>query len=133
MPIEYYLGGFVAVVILVLLASMMLGKRSARKVATTDTIPTELTQQLTRIADSLEALLVQLKASSSQTLHPSLQAIPSPEQLQAPTPPETTPRAPVQELQLEKAAEPKAPEPAAAPAKSAEPSKHHVVLSMFGR
>lgn len=143
MPVEYYLGAFVAVVILVLLVSLLRGA-SRRKLAN-DSDTTQLTQQLTRIADSLEALLIQLKASSIQpaqsapiAVQPSLQAIPQREPAQAL--PQTLPpssQEPAPATELEQPAQQKAAEASvAAPAKAGEPakpSKQHVVLSMFGR
>jgi hypothetical protein len=145
MPVEYYLGIFVAVVILVLLASLLRGRASRQKLANNGETA-QLTQQLTRIADSLEALLIQLKTSSVQpvqwapvSVQPSPQLIPpreaqgSPQTL--PPPPPSQP--PAQSIQPEKPGEPKSAEPSGTvPAKSGEPpkpSKQHVVLSMFGR
>jgi len=116
MPPEYYLGAAVAVILLVLLASFLKGKRVARRALEQGSSSDELTNQLSRIADALEAIAAHHGASPSQV-----------EQKTAP---------------LEKAPEASAPEPEPAVSQpsgadqenSGETKKHHYVsLSMFGR
>lgn len=67
MPLEYYLGGAVALIVLVLLAMALTGKKSSRRVVVTkNTDNEELTRQVARAADALEALLAHLKAHPLQ-------------------------------------------------------------------
>ena len=108
MPPEYYLGITVAAVILILSASLIRRKRTARQVLDKSSDTYQLVQQLSRIADALETLVVQLRASSPQVVQPP---------------------APLQEPSEQRAPEPSRIEPA----RSTEPTKQHVVLSMFGR
>jgi hypothetical protein len=109
MPPEYYLGAAVAVILLVLLGSFLKGKRVGRRELDKGSGRNDLTNQLSRIAEALEAIAAHLRASPSPV-----------EQKAAP---------------LEKAPEPIAPEPAGTDQEnSGEPKKHHYVsLSMFGR
>jgi hypothetical protein len=98
MPLEYYLGAAVALILLVLLASLFrrwLGRRHN----STD----QLTNQLSRIADALEKMVVHLGASPPAIA----QSSPPPREASNPSDSEQ--------------------------GKSAEPTKSHVSLSMFGR
>ena len=105
MPSEYYLGIAIAGILAVLLGMLLrrwLGKRFVvlHKSSGTD----QLADQLSRIADSLEKLVVHLGAGASPPIEKS--AVP---------------------LQ-------KAPEPADTnPKKTDPPAEHHISLSMFGR
>jgi outer membrane biosynthesis protein TonB len=156
MPPEYYFGITVAVVLLILLASLIRGRRTARQVLDRSDGTSQLTHQLSRIADSLETLVVRLGASppllkqvSAPLQKPSEERAPEPtpiKQVSAPLQkpseeraPEPTPikqvSAPLQKPTQERAPEPtpvSEPSPAAV-AKSSEPAKPRVVLSMFGR
>ena len=108
MPLEYYLGITVALVIVALLVSLTRGKRAARRVMDKSSDSYQLTHQLSRIADALEALVLHLRAASPEVIQPS---------------------EPVKEFSERKAPEPNRTDEA----KSGEPTKQHVVLSMFGR
>ena len=113
MPPEYFLGAAVAIVIVVLVASFFRSGASRRRVPDQSVDTAQLVRQLSRIADSLEKLVVRLGASPPQVEQRSA------EQPAAPLP--TTP-------------EPKTPEPTAtAPEKNDQPSERRVKLSMFGR
>lgn len=119
MPPEYYLGAAVAVILLVLLGSFLKGKRAGRRELDKSSGRDELTKQLSRIAEAMEAIAAHLRASPSPVAQ---KAVP-----------------------LEKAPEPSAPEPTVSEPSasesvstdqenSGEPKKHHyVTLSMFGR
>jgi len=114
MPPEYYLGAAVAVILLVLLASFLKGKRAARSVLDNSSGRDELTNQLSRIADALETIAAHLRVS----------------------PPPVEPKAaPLEEAPQPKVSEPSVSEPVAADQEnSGETKKHHYVsLSMFGR
>ena len=119
MPPEYYLGAAVAVILLVLLGSFLRGKRVGRRELDTSTGRDELTKQLSRIADAMEAIATHLRASPSPVAQKAV-------------PLEKTPKP--------SAPEPTVPEPSASESvgtdqeNSGEPKKHHyVTLSMFGR
>jgi hypothetical protein len=147
MPPEYYFGIAVAAVLLVLLVSLVRGRqRAARPVVSSDT--SQLAQQLSRIADSLEKLAVRLEASPPFVKQPAASLapvplpsppvastlLPSPPPASEPPAPVPAASAPVQKPSDEKAPEPVSAEPAKTePAKSTEPAKPRVVLSMFGR
>lgn len=107
MPPEYYLGISVAVILLVLLGSLIRGRRTVQSDKNSDTY--QLAHQLSRIADALEKLVVHLGSSPLPVKQP-----PAP---------------------VEKPSEQKAPEPSQTEVvvKSDESTKQHVVLSMFGR
>ncbi len=66
MPIEYYLAAGVAIIVLVLLVFALTGKKSKRIVVQKNPGTDELTRQVARAADALEALLAQLKALPPQ-------------------------------------------------------------------
>ena len=138
MPLEYYLGITVAVVIVVLLVSMMRGKRATRRGLDKNRDTDQLVRQLSRIADALETLLPYLKASPPQIVQPAPPQVVEPARPQvmesAPPPSSKEPK-PSEERPSEKEPSEKiVPEPAGAqPVKSSEPRKQHVVLSMFGR
>jgi hypothetical protein len=119
MPLEYYFGLAVAVVLLVLLISLVRGRRTTRRVSDKSEDTSQLTHQLSRIADALEKLVVQSEASPLQPKPvPAPLQKPSEERVPQPTVSQPTP----------------VPEPTPAEvAKSSEPAKPHVVLSMFGR
>jgi membrane protein implicated in regulation of membrane protease activity len=103
MPTEYYLGAAVAVILVVLLTSLVRRWLARRQVLHNSNGIDQLTNQLSRIADALETLVVRLGASPLRAEQPS-----------AP---------------LQKASEPSGSDQG----KSAEPTKPHVSLSMFGR
>jgi hypothetical protein len=110
MPTEFYLGAVAVVILIVLLASLFRGsmvprRRVSRKGSDTD----QLVRQLSRIADALEKLAGQSGTSPARVEEPST-------------------------LPLQKSPE-KTPQPASTEpqAKTAEPAKPHVSLSMFGR
>ncbi|HKV46957.1 MAG TPA: hypothetical protein VJN69_02615 [Candidatus Acidoferrales bacterium] len=63
MPIEYYLAAGVAIILLVLLVFALTGKKSKRVVVQRNFGTDELTKQVARAADALEALLVHLENS----------------------------------------------------------------------
>jgi len=114
MPPEYYLGAAVAVILLVLLGSFLKGKGVGRRELDSSRGRDELTNQLSRIADALEAIAAHWRA------------LPSPVEQKA--------------ALLEKAPKPSAPDPSVSESvgtdqeNSEEPKKHHYVrLSMFGR
>jgi len=117
---EYLLGAAVAVIILILLASMFRRKPTKRRVVPMSSSTDQTAIQLSRIADTLEALVVQLKESTSP--HVEHVPIPSPPRIEQPS--EPIHKAPVQ----------RAPESSVTDqTKSDEPTKRHVNLSMFGR
>jgi hypothetical protein len=119
MPPEYYLGAAVAVILLVLLGSFLKGKRVGRREFDKGNGKDELTNQLSRIADALEAIAAHW------------QALPFPvEQKAAPLEKAPAPSAPEPS-----ASEPNAPEPVDTDQENGgEPKKHrYVSLSMFGR
>jgi len=137
MPLEYYLGITVAVVIVVLLASMMRGKRATRRGLDKNRDTDQLVRQLSRIADALETLLPYLKASPPvvQSAPPQVVQPARPQVMESAPPPSSKEPRPSEERPSEKEpSEKMVPEPAGAePVKSSEPRKQHVVLSMFGR
>jgi len=146
MPLEYYLGITVAVVIVVLLVSMMRGKRATRRGLDKNRDTDQLVRQLSRIADALETLLPYLKASPPQIVQsaPPQVVQPAPPQVVEPARPQVMESAPPptskepnpseERPSEKKPSEIIVPEPAGAqPVKSSEPRKQHVVLSMFGR
>ena len=65
MPPEYYLGAAVAVILLVLLGSFLKGKRVGRRELDKGSGRDELTNQLSRIADALEAIAAHWRALPS--------------------------------------------------------------------
>lgn len=114
MPTEVYLGAAVGVIILVLLASLFRGRPRKRRVAQQSSATDQVAVQLSRIADALEALTLQLRASPS---HVGQTPEPVP-------PPVEQPSEPVQH----------APESSStAQTKVDELAERHVNLSMFGR
>lgn len=145
-PVEYYLGVAVAIILLVLLISAVTGKskRTTRRVAVRENNPSandELTRQVARAADALEALLVQLKASGVLPTLPVQQAVvhqPSSVTSEVPT----QPAAPLQAQGVAErpsteslTATPTASEPSATEtsAQTGEQKPRHIKLSMFGR
>lgn len=156
MPLEYYLGGAVALIVLVLLVMALTGKKSTRRVVVAkSTDNEELTRQVARAADAIEALLTHLKAHPVQPPMPVQQAparsSASGRAVEAPVPatpvvtvekasePQVNPQ-PVysQDVTPEPAAEPQTVEPAAtteaeAAAATTEQKPRRVKLSMFGR
>ena len=103
MPPEYYLGAAVAVILLVLFGSLLRRWLARRQALHNSNDIDQLTNQLSRIADALETLVVHFGASPLRAEQPS------------------TP--------LQKTSEPSSSDPG----KSAEPTKSHISLSMFGR
>lgn len=103
MPFEYYLGAAVAVILLVLFASLFRRGLAPRHVLHKSSGTDQLANQLSRIADALETLVVHLGAAPPRVEQPS--------------------------VPLQKASEPSGTDQG----KSAEPTKPHVSLSMFGR
>lgn len=70
MPIEYYLAAGVALLVLILLVFAFTGKKPKQVVVQRTLGTDELTKQVARAADALEALLVHLKASPPQVVTP---------------------------------------------------------------
>jgi hypothetical protein len=151
-PIEYYLAAGVAIILLVLLVFALTGKKSKRVVVQKTAGTDELTKQVARAADALEALLVHLKNSALPVTPIPQQAPPRavsvPVVAQAPT--RTTPVAP-EAAKAQRPLAPLIPEAAAtesivsasesAPAEPVpkeeappiEQKPRRVKLSMFGR
>lgn len=119
MPPEYYLGAAVAVILLVLLGSFLKRKRVGRREFDKGNGRDELTNQLSRIADALEAIAAHWQALPSAVEQKAAPLEKAPE----PSTPEPS------------ASEPSTPEPVGTEQESSgEPKKHHYVsLSMFGR
>lgn len=154
MPLEYYLGGAVGVIVLILLGMALTGKRSTRRVVVAKNSQNEeLTRQVARAADALEALLAHFKAHPWQAPEGVPQSRRPPVaterslEVQAPLTaavekaPEPRP-SPASASPLNAAPEPAAPgpvEPAAtgeaevAAAPTTEQKPRRVKLSMFGR
>jgi hypothetical protein len=110
MPTEFYLGAVAVAILIVLLASLFRGatvprRRVSRKGSDTD----QLVRQLSRIADALEKVAGQSEASPARVEEPS--TLPFEKSPEEPPPPAST----------------------GPQAKTAEPTKPHVSLSMFGR
>src|SRR5579864_8242848 len=103
MPPEYYLGAAVGIVILGLLASFFRSGASRRRIPDQSIDTAQLVSQLSRIADSLEKLVVHLGASPSSVGQPTV-------------PPAHMPET-----------------PASDDAKGPESPERHVRMSMFGR
>ena len=128
MPPEYYLGAAVAVIVGILLVSFLRGQRVKRRSLENGIGSEQLAGQLSRIADSLEAIVALLRASPLPI-----------EQRSAPLEKALAPKPPAETRPLERPPAPKPPEerpsePAAAePEKSGEQKHHYVTLSMFGR
>ena len=102
MPLDYYLGAAVALILVVLLASLFrrwLGRRRQTLHNSAD----QLTNQLSRIADALDKIVVHLGASPPSVAQPL---------------------APLQKPSESSGSD---------QGKSAEPTKPHISLSMFGR
>ena len=114
MPLEYYFGLAVAVVLLILLVSLVRGRQTAQRVSDKTEGTPQLTHQLSRIADALEKLAAQSE-TSPLPLKQAPAPLPKPSEEKAPQPPPVPAPTPVEV------------------AKSSEPAKPHVVLSMFGR
>jgi hypothetical protein len=163
MPPEYYLGAGVVLIVLVLLPFALMKKKPrpravSRPSGAAVTGPDELTRQLARVADGLEALLkhlqsVQLNPAipmradwaaplAQKPIQPPVAPAPA-APLQTPLPPVRVPEPAAQAMVVE--------EPAAVPGSSGEaepasietvaleqsaseqPPKRRVKLSMFGR
>jgi len=151
MPLEYYLGGAVALIVLVLLVMALTGKKkTTRRVVVAKTSDNEeLTRQVKRAADALEALLAHLKAHPLQApvpvQPPVVAAAPSSRAVEVPV--RATPAVTLQQTPEPVVASshvdpiPVAPEPttqepttpAEAAADSTEQKPRRVKLSMFGR
>lgn len=149
MPIEYYLAAGVALIVLLLLVFALAGKKSKRVIVPRNPGMDELTKQVARATDALEALLAHLKAFPPQAAIPIAQA---PRPLSSATVEQSTMGTAEVAPEIAKpqpASEPPAiPEMASEPAVSkpvtAEPvvgeeeapveqKRHRVKLSMFGR
>jgi hypothetical protein len=133
MPPEYYLGAAVAVIVVILLASFLRGQRVKQRSLPNGLGSEQLTTQLSRIADSLEAIVAQLRASPlaldqrTAPLEKPLTQKLTAEKLTAERPPAEKPPA-------QKPPEEQPSVPAAAGAEQSGEQKHHyVTLSMFGR
>ena len=128
LPLEYYLGGAVAVILLVLLVSAVTGKnkQTTRRVAVRENSTNgELSRQVARAADALEALLAYLKASG----------VPSGAPMQQRATSQASSHASAATVQPPAAAASSAGEPTATEtsAQSTEQKPRHIKLSMFGR
>jgi hypothetical protein len=128
MPPEYYLGAAVAVIVGILLTSFLTGQRVKRRSLENGIGSEQLVSQLSRIADSLEAIVAHLRASPlplaqrSAPLEKPLAQKPPAEKVLAERPP------------AQKPPDERPSEPAVAePEKSGEQKHHYVTLSMFGR
>lgn len=152
MPIEYYLAAAVALILIVLLIFALTGKKAKRVVVQRTSGTDELTKQVARAADALEALLVHLKNSQIAAVTPAAQQslprmVPTAKLEQAPT--RSTPVAP-EAAQPQPPLAPPIPEPALTetivpvPEPALEPvgaqeeahieqKPRRVKLSMFGR
>jgi hypothetical protein len=119
MPAEYILGAAVAVILLVLLASFLLGNRTKRKIVHMGGGADEQTVQLARIADALQEIVVHLRALPPQAAPPPAPSEkPLEQKVSEARPSETGPTEAAGTDQAE----------------GDEPKKHHYVrLSMFGR
>lgn len=157
MPLEYYLGGAVALIVLVLLGMALTGKKSARRVVVAKNADDEdLARQVARAADALEALLAHLRAhplqvptsvqpvpdrpvASTRAADMPVQAPPAVAARRAPEPQVApTPVSPGDVPPEQLAPEPGLVEPTAAPeagaaGASAGQKPRRVKLSMFGR
>jgi hypothetical protein len=149
MPIEYYAGAAIALIVVVLLVLLMKPGRSTRQSAQHNSINADqLAKQLSRIADSLEILVARMGAAATveKPRAEGLSAVglrgEDPKPL-AKEPPAEVPKAHVEEPRAEEvkppaekapASPPNAVEPSAAdPGKVEQPVERHVRLSMFGR
>ena len=119
-PTEIYVGAAVAVIVLLLLASLFRRKPTKRRVVQISSSTDQVAIQLSRIANSLEALVVQLRDSTSS----HVEQVPSPSPPRIEQPSEPMRKAPVQRTVQSNGTE---------QTKSDEPSKRHVNLSMCGR
>ena len=144
MPIEYYAGAAIALIVVVLLVLLMKPGRSTRQSAQHNSINADqLAKQLSRIADSLEILVARMGAAATVE-NPRAEGLrgEDPKPL-AKEPLAEVPKAHVEEPRAEEVKPPaeKAPasppdvvEPSAAePEKVEQPVERHVRLSMFGR
>lgn len=153
MPIEYYLAAGVAIIVLVLLVFALTGKKSKRTVVQRKAGTDELTKQVARAADALEALLVHLKnsplaavTSVSQQTPPRvmpaarveqapMRSTPVAPEAAKPQPPLAPPIAePVLTEPVDPASEPAPAEPVSTEEEARiEQKPRRVKLSMFGR
>jgi len=150
-PIEYYLAAGVAIILIVLLIFALTGKKAKRVVVQRTSGTDELTKQVARAADALEALLVHLKNSQIAAVTPAAQQslprmVPTVRPEQAPTrstavgPEAAKPQPPLAPPIPEPAPETivPVPEPAPEPVGAQEEAhieqkRRRVKLSMFGR
>jgi len=150
-PIEYYLAAGVAIILIVLLIFALTGKKAKRVVVERTSGTDELTKQVARAADALEALLVHLKNSQIAAVTPAAQQslprmVPTARPEQAPTrstpvgPEAAKPQPPLAPPIPEPAPETivPVPEPAPEPVGAQEEAhieqkRRRVKLSMFGR
>src|SRR5215469_6957635 len=122
MPTEFYIAAAVGMIVLVVLGSLFRRKPKKRRVVQMGVSSTDqATIQLSRIADALERVVVQLEASPSSLQQPS-KLSPTLNDLRV----NKTPAPPPEQV-------PKAPEPSTEQRNGGEPTKPHVNLSMFGR
>ena len=151
MPLEYYLGAAVAVIVLVLLVSAFTGKKKSKRriIPVSHAGTDDLTRQLARAADALEAILKHLDAHPLQTpaatqtsIRPALSPLPqraqAPPQAPASAPAESPRVAPERVVPTADPVitETPAAEPAVAaeaPVAASEQKPRRVKLSMFGR
>jgi hypothetical protein len=129
MPAEYYVGATIAVVMLFLLGQLFRRRPARRQALHRGDGTDQLTIQLSRIADVLEALVVHLGATLPRVEQPSVQKASEPSDakqvhLEASPPHVEQPSVPSQ-----KAAGPSGLEKE----RTDQPTEHHVNLSMFGR
>jgi len=120
MPTEFYVPAAVGIIILVLLVSLFRRKPKKRRVVQMNSSTDQVAIQLSRIADTLEALVVQLRDSTSP--HVEQAPIPLPPRIEQPS-------KPIQKAPVQRAPESSTTEQT----KSDDPTKRHVNLSMFGR
>jgi hypothetical protein len=129
MPAEYYVGAAIAGVMLFLLAQLFRPRPARRQNLRRGNGTDQLTIQLSRIADALEALVVHLGASLPRVEQPSVQKASErsgAKEVHSEASPPHVEQAPVP---LQKAAEPSGTDTG----KINQPAEHHVNLSMFGR
>jgi hypothetical protein len=87
MPPELFLGAAAVLILLVLFGSLFRGNRAKRRILHKSSQKDDLTNQLTRIADALEAIVGHLRASPPHVVAPPA---PSSEKMSEQTAADTT-------------------------------------------